>query len=54
MTEHVMTVLEQKFSSGNNVPVSRIVLTREEYESILEYIEELENNQFNHLIHTEK
>lgn len=31
-----MNIIERKFSSGNNVSVSRITLTREEYKELLE------------------
>lgn len=39
----ILTILKQKFTSGNDVPVTRSSITREEYEAILEYIEFLQN-----------
>lgn len=35
----ILTILKQKFTSGNDVPVTRSSITREEYEAILEHIE---------------
>jgi len=36
-------LLERKFSSGNSVPVERVVITRREYELIAERIRNLES-----------
>lgn len=36
--ENIMEILKQKFSSGNDVAVERIVLTRKEYDALLEHI----------------
>ena len=35
---NILKVLEKKFTSGNDVPVTRATITREEYEAILEII----------------
>lgn len=35
---NIMEVLKQKFTSSNDIPVSRAAITREEYEQLLYYI----------------
>lgn len=43
MQENIMELLEKKFNSGNDIPVTRAAITREEYEMLLDYIEYLNN-----------
>lgn len=37
----IFSEIEQKFKSGNDVPVSRVVITREEFEKIKERHDEM-------------
>ena len=39
--EEALSSLEAKFSSGNSIAVTRAVVTLEEYQTILEYIDHL-------------
>lgn len=42
MMSDIMQVLEQKFKSGNDIPVTRAAITREEYEQIMAVIKKME------------
>ena len=35
----IMTILQQKFNSANDVPVTRSSLTRAEYDALIDYID---------------
>jgi hypothetical protein len=39
--ECIMLVLDRKFTSGNDTPVTRSQISREEYEMIVAYVKEL-------------
>lgn len=41
MTEDIMEVLEKKFTSSNDISVTRAAITREEYEHLVKYVDAL-------------
>lgn len=42
MSVNVMEGLKEKFTSGNDVPVTRAVITREEYEDLIRFVHSVE------------